>query len=103
MNVTVVAGDTPDEKGNNSKTPPSKLMCPLSTNVYDVYPGVVVVPGPEGFGEVVSGTIVLSTSLNLAKYVPPMSVPFASIRPVGAFLDIVTKSFRSMCGSEILT
>ena len=80
MNVTVVAGDTPDENGNNSKAPPSKLMCPLSTNVYDVYPGVVVVPGLEGFGEVVSGKSIFSepspllTSQTQSKVLPELDL-----------------------------
>ena len=79
-------------------------MCPLSTNVYVENAGTAGEPGVVPLGDVagVAGVSTLSTSLNLAKYVPPMSVPFESIRPVGAFLDIVTKSFRSICGSEIL-
>ena len=30
VNVTVVAGDTPDENGNNSNTPPSNPILPSS-------------------------------------------------------------------------
>ena len=59
-------------------------MCPLSVNVYiecaatsgvagTGFPSLSVPPGDAA----TKGLSTLSTSLNLAKYVPPISLPFA--------------------------